>query len=282
MNTFIGYATQLWQRSFVPLRKECSARSAVRRSCHHPCHFQEFVATGVQRCRLCRRNLRGLQSLYEVMEKRFLGRSATRVHQGGIVVSLKVYKQKRDLSRTPEPSTSKRRSGKDPIFVVQEHEASSLHYDFRIEVEGVLKSWAVPKGPSTDPRERRLAIPTEDHPLDYADFEGIIPEGEYGGGTILVWDRGTYENITEKDGKITPMAEALEQGHALIWLHGKKVSGGYALQRIGKGKEVRWLLVKMDDKEADARRDPVSTEPKSVLSERTIEQIAREEAPDEA
>jgi len=197
-------------------------------------------------------------------------------------VSLKGYKQKRDLARTPEPSGSKRRSGQRPIFVIQEHEATSSHYDFRIAVDGVLRSWAVPKGPSTDPREKRLAIPTEDHPLDYADFEGIIPEGEYGGGTVLVWDRGIYENITEKDGKITPMAEALEQGHALIWLHGKKVSGGYALQRIGKGKEVRWLLVKMDDKEADARRNPVSTEPKSVLSRRTIEQIAREEAPDEA
>ena len=193
-------------------------------------------------------------------------------------MSLKDYKQKRDLSRSPEPRGSQQRSSKRPIFVIQEHEATSSHYDFRIEVDRVLRSWAVPKGPSTDPREKRLAIPTEDHPLDYADFEGIIPEGEYGGGTVLVWDRGTYENLTEKDGKITPMGEALEQGHALVWLHGKKVLGGYALQRIGKGKEVRWLLVKMDGKEADARRNPVSTEPRSVLSERTIEQIAREEA----
>jgi DNA ligase D-like protein (predicted 3'-phosphoesterase) len=193
------------------------------------------------------------------------------------VVSLKGYKQKRDLARSPEPSGSKRRSGKRPIFVIQEHEARSSHYDFRIEVDGVLKSWAVPKGPSTDPRKKRLAIPTEDHPLDYADFEGIIPEGEYGGGTVLVWDRGTYDNITEKDGDIVPMPKALQQGHVLVWLHGKKVTGGYALQRIGKGKEGRWLLVKMDDKEADARRNPVSTEPKSVLSKRTVEQIAREE-----
>ena len=216
------------------------------------------------------------------MERRFLGRSVTSVHHGGVVVSLKSYRQKRDRSRTPEPSGPKRRSGKRRIFVIQEHEARRPHFDFRIEVDGVLKSWAVPKGPSTDPREKRLAIPTEDHPLDYADFEGIIPEEEYGGGTVLVWDRGIYENITEMDGKIIPMNEALEQGHALIWLHGKKVAGGYALQRVDKGKVVRWLLVKMNDKEADARRNPVSTEPKSVLSKRTIEQIAREEASEEA
>lgn len=188
------------------------------------------------------------------------------------------YEKKRDFSKTPEPRGGGRRPGDASIFVIHKHDASTLHYDFRVEVGGVLKSWAVPKGPSTDPSEKRLAVPTEDHPLEYADFEGVIPEGEYGGGTVLVWDRGTYENITEKDDENMPIDKALEQGHALIRLHGEKVSGGYVLQRIGKGGDERWLLVKMDDEEADARRNPVSTEPKSVLSGRTIEEVAREEA----
>lgn len=198
-------------------------------------------------------------------------------------MSAKDYESRRDFSRTPEPEpddgNAPGRSGR-PIFVIQKHQASTLHYDFRIEVDGALKSWAVPKGPSTDPREKRLALPTEDHPLAYADFEGGIPEGEYGAGTVLVWDTGAYDNITEKDGETVPMADALAQGHALIQLHGRKLTGGYALQRTGKGEGARWLLVKMDDDEADARRNPVSTEPKSVLSGRTIEEIARDQDSD--
>lgn len=190
----------------------------------------------------------------------------------------KDYESKRDFSRTPEPRGGRPSGGKAPIFVIQKHDASTLHYDFRIEVDGVLRSWAVPKGPSTDPREKRLAIPTEDHPLAYADFEGVIPEDQYGGGTVQVWDTGPYTNITEKDGEEVPLAKALADGHALIRLHGTKLTGGYALHRTGKDEDARWLLVKMDDDAADARRNPVSTEPKSVLSKRTIEEIAREEA----
>lgn len=197
------------------------------------------------------------------------------------------YDKKRDFSRTREPRGDgrKRSSRKRPEFVIQKHDASQLHYDFRIEVDGVLKSWAVPKGPSTDPREKRLAIPTEDHPLDYADFEGVIPEDHYGGGTVLIWDRGRYDNITEKDGETVAMAEAVENGHVLIRLHGEKLSGGYALQRTGSGKgdqaESRWLLVKMKDDGADARRNPVSTEPESVKSGRTLDEIAAESDPEE-
>lgn len=166
---------------------------------------------------------------------------------------------------------------KTPRYVIQKHDASTLHYDFRIEVDGVLKSWVVPKGPSTDPREKRLAVPTEDHPLEYAEFEGVIPESEYGGGTVLIWDAGTYENITEKGGEIQPMAKALNAGHALIRLDGHKLQGGYALQRTAKGENERWLLIKMDDDAADARRNPVSTETASVVSGRDIEEIAAEE-----
>ena len=168
-------------------------------------------------------------------------------------------------------------SGK-PVYVIQKHDARTLHYDFRLQVGGVLKSWAVPKGPSTDPRDRRLAVPVDDHPLDYAFFEGVIPEGQYGAGVVLVWDIGTYRNLGEKSGSAVSMEDALEQGHVAVWLEGRKLRGGYTLVRTAAGGERRWLLIKMDDEEADRRRNPVSTEPESVLSGRTIEEIAREKS----
>lgn len=190
------------------------------------------------------------------------------------------YERKRDFTRTPEPRGEEGASGRAnrdaPVFVIQEHDASTRHFDFRLEMDGVLKSWAVPKGPSTDPHEKRLAIPTEDHPLEYADFEGVIPEGAYGAGTVLLWDTGAYENITEKEDGIVPAQEALADGHLLVWLYGEKLRGGYALQRIARDDETRWLLVKMDDDEADARRNPVSTERRSVKSGRTLKEIAHE------
>ncbi|MGQ9572226.1 MAG: DNA polymerase ligase N-terminal domain-containing protein [Dehalococcoidia bacterium] len=188
--------------------------------------------------------------------------------------TLEAYRKKRDFRRTSEPKGSRKKPGKQPIFVIQKHDASTLHYDFRLEVGGVLKSWAVPKGPSTNPKDKRLAMPTEDHPLDYADFEGVIPEGQYGAGTVLVWDTGTYRNITKKDGEEIAVERAIEDGHLAVWLEGKKLKGGYALTEIGKGKSRRWLLVKMVDEEADARRNPVSSQPESVLSGRTVEGIA--------
>jgi DNA ligase D-like protein (predicted 3'-phosphoesterase) len=188
------------------------------------------------------------------------------------------YKKKRDFNKTTEPGDKEvsfdwAEEGK-PIFVIQKHDASNLHYDFRIEVDGVLKSWAVPKGPSMDPSVKRLAVPTEDHPLGYADFEGVIPEDEYGGGTVMVWDRGTYRNLKEEDEEeVPPVSEQLEDGHVTIWLDGEKLKGGYALIRTGKGKDPRWLLIKMDDNEADARRNPTSTETDSVKSGRSLEEI---------
>jgi len=197
-------------------------------------------------------------------------------------MSTKDYRSKRNFDKTGEPrGSSSGKSSKKPRFVIQKHDASTLHYDFRIEADGVLKSWAVPKGPSTDPGEKRLAIPTEDHPLEYGDFEGTIPEDEYGGGTVLIWDRGPYENITEKDGRIQPIDKAIEAGHVLIELDGEKLQGGYALHRTGAGDDARWLMIKMDDEQADARRNPVSTENKSVESGRTMKQIAADEGGDD-
>ncbi len=197
---------------------------------------------------------------------------------------LSEYRSKRDFRRSPEPSGSPGETGPgldrdgNPLFVIQQHDASTLHWDFRLEADGVLKSWAIPKGPSTDPRDKRLAVATEDHPLDYADFEGTIPEGEYGGGTVIVWDAGPYKNITrnEQDEEVA-LGEALQQGHVEIWLEGKKLRGGYALvnAKLG-GKSENWLLVKMADEAADARRNPTSTEPRSVLSGRTITEVAGE------
>src|SRR5919106_1262098 len=181
------------------------------------------------------------------------------------------YRDKRDLTRTPEPSAGRKRRGRGrPRFVVHKHDATTLHYDFRLEAAGVLKSWAVPKGPSTNPKDKRLAVPTEDHPLDYADFEGVIPEGQYGAGPVIVWERGTYRNLTEKDGREVPVEQAVRNGHVKVWLEGKKLTGGYALTRTGAGRQERWILVKMDDERADARRKPVKTQPESVLSGKTV------------
>jgi DNA ligase D-like protein (predicted 3'-phosphoesterase) len=168
----------------------------------------------------------------------------------------------------------------EPIFVVQQHEARTEHFDFRLEVGDVLVSWAVPKGPSTDPREKRLAIRVEDHPLDYADFEGVIPEGEYGAGAVIVWDTGPYRNRTMRNGVEVPVEQALDDGHLVVELFGRKLRGQYALTRIAsdaRGRE-RWLLVKKRDDAADPRNNLVSSRPESVLTGRTVEQVAAEGA----
>jgi DNA ligase D-like protein (predicted 3'-phosphoesterase) len=156
-----------------------------------------------------------------------------------------------------------------PMFVIQKHAARSLHYDFRLEVGGTLKSWAVPKGPSTDPRDKRLAMPVEDHSLEYGNFEGVIGEG-YGAGEVIVWDSGEYRNLGDE-----PMEKQLEDGHAVFWLDGQKLQGGWSLRRIAGGRDERWLLVKKRDEQADARRNPVSTQPESVKSGKTVEELRR-------
>jgi DNA ligase D-like protein (predicted 3'-phosphoesterase) len=154
-----------------------------------------------------------------------------------------------------------------PSFVIQKHDATSLHYDFRLEVDGVLRSWAVPKGPSTDPRDKRLAMEVEDHSLKWGGFEGVIESG-YGAGRVIVWDRGSYRPLTDGD-----FGEALDAGHASFWLEGEKLRGGWSLRRIRAGDKPQWLLVKRRDDQADARRRPTSTQPESVVSGRRIEDL---------
>lgn len=188
---------------------------------------------------------------------------------------LRDYRRKRDLGASPEPPGQVRGPSARPVFVVQQHDASSMHWDFRLEGGGVLHSWAVPKGPSTDPSDKRLAVHVEDHPLDYADFEGEIPDDQYGAGPVIVWDIGPYRNLTEDDdGAEVPVIRAVEDGHVKVWLEGEKIRGGYALTRTAmRGDARNWLLVKIDDVAADARRNPVSTEPESVLSGRTVDDL---------
>lgn len=185
------------------------------------------------------------------------------------------YRSKRNLTQSGEPAGGQPEPDGEPRFVIQRHDATHLHFDFRLEIDGVLVSWAVPKGPSTDPSEKRLATRTEDHPLDYATFEGLIPEG-YGAGTVVVWDTGAYRNLTEKHGQPVSMADALADGHLKFWLFGEKLSGGYALTRTKmRGDERNWILVKLADEGADRRRKPTSTQPESVLSGKTNEDLGR-------
>jgi len=194
-------------------------------------------------------------------------------------VTGRTYDEKRDFRRTPEPRGSRRRRRtKRPIFVIQQHAARSLHFDFRLEADGVLKSWAVPKGPSTNPSDKRLAMPTEDHPIEYAEFEGLIPRGEYGAGPVIVWDHGTYENVTvDREGREIPVPEAIDEGELKVRLHGAKLNGNYVLVRTGGGDRERWLLIKERGEGADARRNPARTQPESVISGRTLKQVEAEE-----
>jgi bifunctional non-homologous end joining protein LigD len=174
---------------------------------------------------------------------------------------LETYKQKRHFDTTSEPRPRPGKAHRRPIFVVQEHHASRLHYDFRLEADGVLKSWAVPKQPSLNPAVKRLAVQVEDHPLEYANFSGEIPAGRYGAGLVHIWDKGTYENILAHKPHPQSLAEGINAGHLEVQLHGRKLKGNFALIRMAKrGQKASWLLIKMQDKEA---------RPDSVAAERT-------------
>jgi bifunctional non-homologous end joining protein LigD len=189
------------------------------------------------------------------------------------------YRRKRNFSETPEPAGRVRRAGRSRLFVVQKHDASHHHYDFRLAINGVLVSWAVPKGPSMNPAHRRLAVRTEDHPLEYADFEGVIPEGLYGAGTVMVWDKGTYQS-----GDDIPPAEQLARGKIDVVLRGQKLRGGFTLVRTEKlsaiaSQKERWLLIKHCDEHADPSWDIDSAElDRSVLTGRTLMEIKESSA----
>lgn len=192
-------------------------------------------------------------------------------------MGLKEYRKKRDFGKTPEPSGERGKKaakpGKGPLFVVQKHDASRLHYDFRLEMDGVLKSWAVPKGPSLDPSQKRLAVRTEDHPLEYADFEGIIPEGEYGGGTVMVWDIGTVEF----EGSQEETAALVEDRKPFAFaLKGSKLSGRWRLVPFSgrEGAAKNWLWIKSRDDHARDKGDILIDAPDSAKTGRTLEEIA--------
>ena len=176
------------------------------------------------------------------------------------------YNRRRSFSVTPEPAGKLgrvRKAGRE--FVMQKHRASSLHYDFRLEHDGVMLSWAVPKGPSLDPSNKRFAMQTEDHPIEYNRFEGVIPEGEYGGGTVMIWDRGTWEPEVED------VDRALAKGDLKFTLHGQKLRGSWVLVRM---RDRQWLLIKHRDKAA-ATFDITAAKPRSAVSRRTLTGIAR-------
>ena len=184
--------------------------------------------------------------------------------------SLKEYERKRDFSKTKEPSgKGKKGKGKarrkHPRFSFQKHSATSEHYDLRLETDGVLASWAVPKGPSLDPRDKRLAMRTEDHPMEYLEWEGVIPEGSYGAGPMIVWDRGVFQNISEtRRGQPMELEEAIKKGDVKLFMLGEKIKGAYALVRTSKpGDREQWLMIKKRDEgpTPGAGRPPRSRSP---------------------
>jgi bifunctional non-homologous end joining protein LigD len=188
---------------------------------------------------------------------------------------LATYKEKRDFSKTPEPG-AKRAKAKGNSFVIQKHAARRTHFDFRLEHDGVLKSWAVTRGPSLDPSEKRLAVRTEDHPLEYGGFEGVIPKGEYGGGPVMIWDEGTWEPIGDTD-------EGLAKGDLKFRLHGHRLNGDWVLVRMKKdrtgGKRENWLLIKKRDEAAGEGVEPTEIHLTSVKSGRTMDQIEHGDVP---
>jgi len=192
-------------------------------------------------------------------------------------MGLTEYRKRRRFDVTPEPAgkeKTRRKAAKPLSYVIQKHRATALHYDFRLEWEGVLLSWAVPKGPSLDPSVKRLAMPTEDHPLEYAAFEGIIPEGEYGGGTVMVWDSGTWTP------EVPDVNASLKKGDLKFSLAGKKLSGSWVLVRTrgrpGSGGRPSWLLIKHRDRHASGE-DVAAGKPRSVVSKRLLAEIAIDE-----
>jgi bifunctional non-homologous end joining protein LigD len=188
------------------------------------------------------------------------------------------YRRKRDFTRTREPEGGGRRKSSKLAYVIQKHAASRLHFDLRLELDGVMKSWAVPKGPSLDPSVKRLAIHVEDHPIEYNEFEGSIPEGEYGGGTVMVWDKGTYTAAADEDDPEEALRKGYRKGDFKFVLRGKRLKGSWVLVRTrgwgDRNRQGQWLLIKHRDDEADPDTDPVAEYLTSAKSGRTMEEIA--------
>lgn len=191
-------------------------------------------------------------------------------------MGLKEYKAKRKFNNTPEPEGKVQKGKLTHSFVIQKHHASHLHYDFRLELEGVLKSWAIPKGPSMKPADKRLAMMVEDHPIEYGGFEGIIPPGNYGAGTVMLWDQGTYHipGSDDWDDNEKTLKKMLHEGNLKFILEGTKVKGEFALVRMNRGKGNEWLLMKKKDKHAS--EEDITAEDRSVVSGRNLEEIKRE------
>ncbi len=210
----------------------------------------------------------------KTMDSRRVG-YAHHLSSGLSLGKLRTYRKKRDFTATPEPAGAKVRQGQGPIFVIQKHAAKRLHYDLRLEVEGVLKSWSVPRGPSSNPADRRLAVQVEDHPLDYQDFEGTIPKGQYGAGQVIVWDRGTYRNITDDPSRPTPMSKALEDSKVEVFFEGEKIKGGYALIRMQSPRtdKTNWLLIKLKDDYVGSLPEDLEDQGQSVTTGRTIQDL---------
>jgi bifunctional non-homologous end joining protein LigD len=189
--------------------------------------------------------------------------------------SLDLYNAKRDFSKTDEPAGRRTKTGAKLRFVIQKHAASHLHFDFRLELDGAMKSWAVPKGPSYDPTVKRLAMQVEDHPIEYNDFEGTIPKGEYGGGTVMIWDRGTYE--AESGEGQDAVRDGYKRGDLKIVMHGERMQGSWVLVRTRRDPRGRaqWLLIKHRDHLAMEGADIVAAVQTSVVSGRTMEEIAK-------
>jgi bifunctional non-homologous end joining protein LigD len=185
-------------------------------------------------------------------------------------MALTTYNRKRNFGTTNEPKGTKGKSRTKSIFVVQKHDASHLHYDFRLEVMGTLKSWAVPKGPSMDPGEKRLAMMVEDHPYTYKDFEGTIPEGNYGAGNVIVWDNGTYHEIgnPNKASSEKAIAAGIHKGHISFTLEGRKLKGEFSLVKVKGKQDNAWLLIKRDDKYAS--KEDILEKDRSVISRKKL------------
>ena len=186
------------------------------------------------------------------------------------------YRRKRDFSRTAEPRGGRPKRAKQLAFVIQKHAASHLHFDLRLELDGVMKSWAVPKGPSVDPTVKRLAMEVEDHPIDYNTFEGTIPQGEYGGGTVMLWDRGSYRYGGDDPDPVEGLRRGYAKGDFKFVLEGKRLHGSWVLVRTRRGdsKRPQWLLIKHRDEHAEEGGDVVAEETTSVTTGRTMEEIA--------